>query len=199
MSMLEQRIQQQFFDVADLEYQSAETLSRPIADAAQSLLGCITAGGKVLLAADGASTAVAQAMTAQLVGRFERERPGLAAIALGADPAVAAAVLADAPGATWLAKQVQALGAPGDVLVAIAAGTDSAALREAIAAARAKELSVVALLRRGSALAAGLGETDVAIAVPHERTARVHEVHLLVVHCLCDALDLLLMGEQDPA
>ncbi|NWG72992.1 MAG: phosphoheptose isomerase, partial [Rubrivivax sp.] len=71
--------------------------------------------------------------------------------------------------------------------------------REAIAAARAKELSVVALLRRGSALAAGLGETDVAIAVPHERTARVHEVHLLVVHCLCDALDLLLMGEQDPA
>lgn len=199
MSMLEQRIQQQFFDVADLEYQSAETLSRPIADAAQALLGCITAGGKVLLAADGASTAIAQAMTALLVGRFERERPGLAAIALGTDATVAAAVLADASASTWLAKQVQALGAPGDVLVAIAAGADSAALREAIAAARAKELSVVALLRRGSALAAGLGETDVAIAVPHERAARVHEVHLLVVHCLCDALDLQLMGEQDPA
>lgn len=197
--MLEQRIQQQFFDVADLEYQSAETLSRPIADAARSLLGCITAGGKVLLAADGASVAIAQAMTAQLVGRFERERPGLAAIALGTDAAVAATVLADAPSATWLAKQVQALGAPGDVLVAIAAGADSVALREAIAAARAKELTVVALLRRGSALAARVGETDVVIAVPHERAARVHEVHLLVVHCLCDALDLQLMGEQDPA
>lgn len=197
--MLVQRIQQQFFDIADLEYQSAETLSRPIADAAQSLLGCITAGGKVLLAADGASIAIAQAMTAQLVGRFERDRPGLAAIVLGADAAVNASVLADAAPSHWLAKQVQALGTPGDVLMAVAAGADSAALREAIAAAHAKDLSVVALVRRGSALAAQLGETDVAISVPHERAARVHEVHLLVVHCLCDALDLQLMGEQDPA
>lgn len=197
--MLEQRIQQHFFDVADLEYQSAETLSRPIAEAAQALLGAITGGGKLLLAGEGASQAIAQAMAAQLVGRFERERPGLAAIVLGTDPVVAGSLLAEGASTSWLAKQVQALGAPGDVLVAICAAADSAMLREAAAAARGKDMTVVALTRRGSALATVLGETDVLLGVPHERSARVHEVHLLIVHCLCDALDLQLMGEQDPA
>lgn len=197
--MLEQRIQQQFFDIADLEYQSAETLARPIADAAQAMLGTITGGGKLLLAGDGASLAIAQAMAAQLVGGFERDRPGLAALVLGVDAAVNAAVAAAAPAAEAIAKQVQALGAPGDLLVAVCAAADSAPLRAAIAAARAKDMTIVLLARRGSALAAGLGETDVLIGVPHERAARVHEVHLVVVHCLCDAIDLQLMGEQEPA
>lgn len=197
--MLEQRIQQQFFDAADLAYQAADALARPIADAVQALLGGLTGGGKLLLAGDdGAAQAVAQAMAALLVGPFERERPGLAALVLGGDAAVTAALVGNAVPAAWLAKQVQALGAPGDVLVALAAA-DGAALMEAVSAARARDMTVVAISGRGSGIAARLGETDVLIAVPHERAARIHEVQLLVVHCLCDALDLQLMGEQDPA
>ena len=199
MVMLEQRIQQHFFDGADLLYQSAEVLARPAASATQALLGSLTAGGKLLLTGTGAALAVAQAMAAQLVGRFERDRPGLAALVLGADAAVTAALLKAAPPGSPLAMQVQALGTPGDVLVVFASAPHDAALAEAVAAAQARDMTVVAITPRGSALGALLGETDVWIAVPHDRAARVQEVQLLVVHALCDALDLQLMGEQDPA
>ena len=194
--MVEQRIQQHFFDAADLLYQSAEALSRPVADAAQALLGGITGGGKLLLAGAGAPQAVAQAMAAQLVERFERERPSLAALALGTDASLNASAL---PAARRLALQVQALGAPGDVLVLFGAGEDAPSLVEAAAAAQGKDMTVVALAGPDSPLAATLGETDVLVSVPHERAARVLEVHLLVAHALCDVLDLQLMGEQDRA
>ena len=194
--MVEQRIQQHFFDAADLLYQSAEALSRPVADAAQALLGGITGGGKLLLAGAGPSQAVAQAMAAQLVERFERERPSLAALALGTDASLNASAL---PAARRLALQVQALGAPGDVLVLFGAGEDAPSLVEAAAAAQGKDMTVVALAGPDSPLAATLGETDVLVSVPHERAARVLEVHLLVAHALCDVLDLQLMGEQDRA
>ncbi|MFP5396686.1 MAG: SIS domain-containing protein [Gammaproteobacteria bacterium] len=196
MSMVEQRIQQHFFDAADLLYQSAEALSRPVADAAQALLGGITGGGKLLLAGSGPSQAVAQAMAAQLVERFERERPSLAALALGTDASLNASAL---PAARRLALQVQALGAPGDVLVLFGAGEDAASLAEVAAAAQGKDMTVVAFAGPDSPLIAALGETDVLVSVPHERAARVLEVHLLVAHALCDVLDLQLMGEQDRA
>ena len=198
MVMLEQRIQQQFFDAADLAYQAAETLSRPIADAAQALMGGLTAGGKLLLAGAGVSQAVVQAMAAQLVGPFERERPGLAALVLGGDGVVMAALAAHGDGQGVLARQVQVLGAPGDVLLAAACDDDDT-LAEAIAAAREQDLTVIALVRRGSRLGALLGETDVLVEVPHERAPRLLEAQLLIAHCLCDALDHQLMGEQDPA
>ncbi|HMM84667.1 SIS domain-containing protein [Azohydromonas sp.] len=194
--MVEQRIQQHFFDAADLLYQSAEALSRPVADAAQALLGGITGGGKLLLAGSGPSQAVAQAMAAQLVERFERERPSLAALALGTDASLNASAL---PAARRLALQVQALGAPGDVLVLFGAGEDAASLAEVAAAAQGKDMTVVAFAGPDSPLIAALGETDVLVSVPHERAARVLEVHLLVAHALCDVLDLQLMGEQDRA
>lgn len=194
--MVEQRIQQHFFDAADLLYQSAEALSRPVADAAQALLGGITGGGKLLLAGTGPSQAVAQAMAAQLVERFERERPSLAALALGTDASLNASAL---PAARRLALQVQALGAPGDVLVLFGAGDDAASLAEAVVAAQGKDMTVVAFAGPDSPLAVALGETDVLVSVPHERAARVLEVHLLVAHALCDVLDLQLMGEQDRA
>jgi len=197
--MLEQRIQQHFFDAADLLYQAADTLARPVAAAAQTLLGSLTGGGKLLLTGTGASLALAQALGAQLVGRFERDRPALAALVLGADAVVSAALLKGAPPGSPLAIWVQALGTPGDVLMVFAASAHDAALAEAVAAAQARDMSVVAVTPRGSALGALLGETDVWIAVPHERAARVQEVQLLVVHALCDALDLQLMGEQDQA
>jgi D-sedoheptulose 7-phosphate isomerase len=196
--MLQQRIQQQFFDSADLKYAAAEMLSRPIADAVQALVGCITSGGKVLACGNGGSASDAQHFVAEFVGRFERERPGLAAIALNTDPSVLTAIANDYAYEAVFAKQVQALGAPGDVLLAISTSGNSANVLAAVEAAQAREMTVIALTgRNGGKLRERLTETDVHICVPHDRTARIQEVHILVVHCLCDAVDTQLLGEQD--
>jgi len=196
--MLEQRIQQQFFDSADLKYAAAEAMSRPIADAVQALVGCITAGGKVLACGNGGSASDAQHFAAEFVGRFERERPGLAAIALTTDSSILTAIGNDYDFNSIFAKQVQALGAPGDVLLAISTSGNSGNVLAAVAAAQARDMTVIALTgRSGGRLREALAETDVHICVPHERTARIQEVHVLVVHCLCDAVDLQLLGEQE--
>lgn len=198
--MFEQRIQQQFFDSADLLYASAESLSKSINDAASAILGCITAGGKVMACGGGVSAIHAQHLAAGFQGRFERERPGLAALALTADSAVLLALGEQAGFGAVFAKQVQALGQPGDVLLVFNPNGQSAGVLGAIEAAHAKDMVVVALTgRQGGEVAGRLGETDVLIAVPHDREARIHEVHALVVHCLCDAVDLQLLGEQDNA
>ena len=181
MTMLEQRIQQQFFESADLLSHSAEALSKPTAAAAQALLGCITAGGKVMLCGSGASVALAQHTAALMIGRHERDRPGLAALAVASE------------------TEIRALGAPGDVLLAISAENPSAGLVAAVVAAQDKDMTVVALTGPDAGgLLQRLSETDVHIAVQHERAARILEVHTLVLHCLCDAVDLQLLGEQEP-
>jgi D-sedoheptulose 7-phosphate isomerase len=196
--MLEQRIQQQFFDSADLKYAAAEILAKPIADAVNAVVGCITAGGKVMACGNGGSASDAQHFAAEFVGRFERERPGLAAIALTTDSSILTAVGNDYDFNSIFSKQVQALGSPGDVLIAISTSGNSANVLAAVDAARAKEMTVIALTGRGGGkLRERLGETDVHICVPHERTARIQEVHILALHCLCDAVDLQLLGEQD--
>jgi len=198
MTMLEQRIQQQFFDSADLKYAAAEVLSKPIADAVNALVGCITAGGKVLSCGNGGSAGDAQHFAAEFVGRFERERPGLAAIALTVDTSILTAIGNDYAFDVVFSKQVQALGMPGDVLLAISTSGNSANVIAAVEAAKAKEMTVIALTgRKGGRIREMLTETDVHICVPHERTARIQEVHLLVLHCLCDAVDLQLLGEQE--
>jgi len=200
MTMLEQRIQQQFFDSADLKYQSAEALARPIADAVSAVVGCITAGGKVLACGNGGSASDAQHFAAEFIGRFERERPGLAAIALTSDSSILTAIANDYDFTQVFAKQVQALGAPGDVLIALSTSGNSPNVLAAVDAARARDMTVVALTGRGGGkLREKLLETDVHICVPHERTARIQEVHILALHCLCDAVDLQLLGEQDNA
>ncbi|HKX41662.1 MAG TPA: phosphoheptose isomerase [Burkholderiaceae bacterium] len=196
--MLEQRIQQQFFDSADLKYAAAEVLSKPIADAVNALVGCITAGGKVLACGNGGSAGDAQHFAAEFIGRFERERPGLAAIALTTDSSILTAIGNDYAFDVVFSKQVQALGNPGDVLLAISTSGNSANVIAAIEAARAKDMTVIALTgRKGGRIRELLTETDVHICVPHERTARIQEVHLLVLHCMCDAVDLQLLGEQE--
>jgi len=198
--MLEQRIQQQFFDSADLKYAAAELLAKPIADGVSALVGCITAGGKVLACGNGGSAADAQHFAAEFVGRFERERPGLAAIALTVDSSILTAIANDYDFESIFSKQVQAIGAPGDVLLAISTSGNSANVLAAIDAAHAKEMTIVALTGRGGGKTRErLTETDVHICVPHDRTARIQEVHLLTLHCLCDAVDLQLLGEQDNA
>jgi D-sedoheptulose 7-phosphate isomerase len=196
--MLEQRIQRHFYDSADLKNQSAEVLSKPIADAVQAVLGCITAGGKVLACGNGGSACDAQHFAAEFVGRFERERPGLAAIALNTDTSILTAIGNDYDFNSIYAKQVQALGNPGDVLLAISTSGNSGNVLAAVDAAHAKDMTVIALTgRSGGKLAARLQETDVNICVPHERTARIQEVHLLAIHCICDAVDVQLLGEQE--
>ena len=196
--MLEQRIQQQFFDSADLKYASAEILSRPIADAVSAVVGCITGGGKVLACGNGGSASDAQHFAAEFIGRFERERPGLAAIALTVDTSILTAIGNDYDFNQVFSKQVQALGQPGDVLLAITTSGNSANVLAAVEAAHAKEMTVIALTGRGGGkMNQQLSETDVHICVPHERTARVQEVHILALHCLCDAVDLQLLGEQE--
>ena len=196
--MLEQRIQQQFFDSADLKYAAAEVLAKPIADAVSALVGSITAGGKVLSCGNGGSAADAQHFAAEFVGRFERERPGLAAVALTTDSSILTAIGNDYDFNSIFSKQVQALGAPGDVLLAISTSGNSSNVIAAIEAAHANEMVVIALTgHKGGRLRELLTETDVLICVPHERTARIQEVHLLTLHCLCDAVDLQLLGEPE--
>ena len=196
--MLEQRIQQQFFDSADLKYAAAEILSKPIAEAVSALVGCVTGGGKVLSCGNGGSASDAQHFAAEFVGRFERERPGLAAISLTTDTSILTAIGNDYAFEAIFSKQIQALGAPGDVLVALSTSGNSANVVAAVEAAHAKEMTVVALTGRGGGkIRELLLDTDVHICVPHERTARIQEVHILALHCLCDGVDNQLLGEQE--
>lgn len=200
MTMLEQRIQQHFFESADLKYQSAEVLSRPVADAAQAIVAGLTSGGRLYVAGLGAAASLAQMLACEMLGRFERERPGLAAIALGLDGAALSVLAADGSVGRLLSRQIETLGQPGDLLLLIDPEADNPGLLPAAQAAQAKDMTVIALTARsGGALRAELGETDVVVAVPHERRARVLEAQLVVLHCLCDAIDLQLLGEQDPA
>ncbi len=198
-SMLEQRIQQHFVDSADLKYQAAQTLTKPIAAAIQAVLASVTSGGKVLACGNGGSAADAQHFAAEFVGRFERERPELGAIALTTDSSILTAIANDYDYNQIFAKQVRALGQPGDVLLAISTSGNSANVLAAVEAAHGREMTVVALTGRGGGrMAQALRETDVHVCVPHERTARIQEVHLLAIHCICDGVDAQLLGDQEP-
>ena len=193
--MLDLRIQQHFIDSADLHYQVAETLAKPVDAAVQAVLASVTGGGKVLVGGMGSSSALAQYLVNLLVGGFERERPGLAAVCLSSD-ALMATRWSDGQA---LAKQILALGQTGDVLVLISTDGSEVALVQAAQAAHEREMSVLALTgHQGGALGRQLRETDVHVCVPHERTARICEVQHLVLHCLCDGIDTQLLGEQEP-
>jgi D-sedoheptulose 7-phosphate isomerase len=196
--MLEQRIEQHFIDSADLKYQSAQVLSKPIAAAVQAILASVTSGGKVLACGNGGSAADAQHFAAEFVGRYERERPELAAIALTTDSSIITAIANDYDFNVIFSKQVRAFGGAGDVLLALSTSGNSGNVLAAIEAAHEREMTVVALTGRGGGkIIHALRETDVHICVPHERTARIQEVHLLVLHCICDGVDTQLLGDQE--
>ncbi|MFO1218606.1 MAG: SIS domain-containing protein [Burkholderiaceae bacterium] len=198
--MLEQRIQQQFFDAADLKNQTAEALARPLAQAAQSIVGALTGGGKLLVAGIGAASALAALFAARTMGRFERDRPGLAVLALDSDATVHHALAADGGGDSALARQVSTLGQPGDLLLLLDAEGRTGAALAAARAAHGNDMAVIALVgRQAGALGEELGDTDALLPVPHDRAARVLELHLIMLHCLCDAIDLQLLGEQEAA
>ena len=196
--MLEQRIQQHFIDSADLKYQAAQALSAPIAAAVQAILACVTSGGKVLACGNGPSAAEAQQFAAFCVAGFERDRPELAAVALTSDSTLLPLARGGSDGAQPFARQVRALGQAGDVLLALSVTGNDANVIAATEAAHERDMTVVILSgRTGGKLAALVRETDVLISVPHDRAARVREVHALVLHCLCDGVDAQLLGEQE--
>lgn len=196
--MLEQRIQQHFIDSADLKYQTAQALGKPIADAVQAVLACVTSGGKILACGNGASAADAQQFATFCVAGFERERPELAAVALSANAALLTVAAGNGDLAQQFARQVRALGQAGDVLLALCLSGNDANVLAAVHAAHERDMTViVASGRSAGVLATVLRETDVLICVPHDRAARVREVHALVINCLCDGVDAQLFGEQE--
>jgi D-sedoheptulose 7-phosphate isomerase len=195
--MLDQRIQQHFFDSADLKYQCAEKLAPAIAAAVELMVAALANGNKLLACGNGGSAADSQHFAAELVGRFERERPALAAVALTTDTSLLTAVGNDYSFNEIFSKQVQGLGQPGDVLLAISTSGNSANVLEAVKAAQQRDMTVVALTGKGGGrMNELLREEDVHLCVPSSRTCRIQEVHLLTIHALCDGIDWQLMGES---
>lgn len=194
---LQQRIRTQFAASADVKRQAMELLDRPIAAAVKTMVDTLMNSGKILACGNGGSAGDCQHFAAELVGRFERERPGLAAIALTTDTSILTAVANDYDYRQVFVKQVRALGLRGDVLLAISTSGNSENVAAAIEAAHEREMRVVALTGRdGGKMAALLTGDDIEIRVPSERTARIQEVHLLTIHCLCDGIDCTLLGED---
>jgi D-sedoheptulose 7-phosphate isomerase len=192
-----ERIRAHFAASAQLKQESAAELAPLIARAAGVLTECLLGDGKVLACGNGGSASDAQHFAAEMVGRFERERPELPAISLVTDTSILTAVANDYAFEQIFAKQIRALGAKGDVLLAISTSGNSANVVAAIEAARDREMRVVALTGKGGGRIGGmLGEADVHLCVPHDRTARIQEVHLLTIHCLCDAVDSALLGDE---
>ena len=195
---LTSRIRQHFNDSAQTKLDAIERLAAPIAQAAELMVTALVGNSKILACGNGGSAGDAQHFVAELVGRFEMERQGLAAIALTTDSSIMTAVGNDYGFNTIFGRQVRALGHPGDVLLAISTSGNSANVIEAIHAAHDNDLHVVALTGKGGGeIAELLRDTDIHISVPSDRTARIQEVHLLAIHCLCDGIDCLLLGVEE--
>lgn len=192
---LAERVAAHFADSAQLKVAAAQALAGPIARAVEAMCAALRGGGKVLACGNGGSAADAQHFAAELVNRFERERPPLAALSLAADSSNLTSIANDYGYEQVFEKQVRALGRKGDVLLAISTSGNSPSVVRAIGAAQDLGLITVALTGRGGGkMGAALGAGDVHVCVPHERTMRIQEVHLLALHCLCDGIDSLLFG-----
>lgn len=190
-----QRILAHFHESAELKIQSAAALAQPISQAIELMFGALSNGNKILACGNGGSAADCQHFAAELVGRFERERFPLPAMALTTDSSIMTAVGNDYSYKEIFSKQVQAFGQAGDILLAISTSGNSANVVAAVEAALEREMRVVLLTGKdGGALAKMLTDADVNICVPHARTARIQEVHLVTIHCLCDGIDVALFG-----
>lgn len=195
--MMNQRILAHFQESAELKSRAAAELAQPIADAIELMFTALSNGNKILACGNGGSAADCQHFAAELVGRFERERLPLPAIALTTDTSILTAVSNDYSYKDIFSKQVQAFGQAGDILLAFSTSGNSANVLAAIEVAQEREMHVVALTGKGGGeIGRKLSDGDVHICVPHDRTARIQEVHLLTVHALCDGIDVALLGGE---
>lgn len=194
---LNERIIAHFKESAELKLQSAELLANPIERAVELMFTALSNGNKILACGNGGSAADSQHFSAELVGRFERERLPLPAIALTTDTSILTAVGNDYSYEEIFSKQVQALGQPGDVLLGFSTSGNSKNVLKAIEVALERDMRVVALTGKGGGLIGeSLTDDDVHICVPHKRTARIQEVHLVTLHAICDGIDVALFGEN---
>ena len=194
---IDARIRQHFADSAQTKLKAVDALAAPIARAIDLMVKTLLANGKILACGNGGSAADSQHFAAELLYRFERERPGLAAMALTTDTSTLTSIANDYDYNQVFSKQVLALGQPGDVLLAISTSGNSKNVMAAVTAAHERDMRVVALTgKSGGAMAAMLSDADAHICVPHSSTARIQEVHLLTLHCLCDGIDTLLLGTE---
>lgn len=192
---LAERICANFRDSAALKLSAMQELTAPIAAAIDCMVACLRDDGKILSCGNGGSAADAQHFSSELLNRFEAERPGLAGIALTTDTSTLTSIANDYDYEQVFARQVRALGHPGDVLLAISTSGNSRNVIAATHAAHEAQMRVVALTGRGGgALLDELATGDIHICVPATSTARIQEVHLLTLHCLCDGIDCLLLG-----
>ena len=194
---LAQRIQQQFTDSIQTKQTALAALAAPLEAATRLMAGTLRVGGKIMACGNGGSGAGAQPLAPRPLHRSAKKKPPLAAIALTTDTSTLTSIANDYRYEDVFAKQVQALGRRGDVLLAISTSGNSPNVIEAIHVAHAQGVRVVALTgKQGGKMAALLAADDIHLCVPAERTARIQEVHLLAIHCLCDGIDTLMLGEN---
>ena len=198
MTDIDSYIQHSFADSIETKTLSASMLGESIELASALLNRALLAGQKILICGNGGSAADAQHFSAELLNRYERDRPGLPAIALTTDSSTLTAIANDYDYDQIFAKQVTALGQPGDLLLAISTSGQSPSVNQAIIAANENEMSVIALTGRdGGTIAQLLDENSIEIRVPSNVTARIQEVHLLILHILCELVDLQLLGPPE--
>jgi|SRR5438874_322826 D-sedoheptulose 7-phosphate isomerase len=191
------RVAAHFAESANLKLAASQSLAAPLVRAGRLLAEALRAGGKALACGNGGSAADAQHFAAELVNRFETERPPLAAVALTTDTSTLTSIANDYAYQQVFAKQVRAIGRRGDVLLAISTSGNSGNVVEAMHAAREIGVRIIALTGNGGGKMAGLlSSEDVHVCVPHKNTARIQEVHLLALHCICDAIDFQLFPKQ---
>jgi D-sedoheptulose 7-phosphate isomerase len=191
------RINQHFTESANLKLDAVKALADPLRRAAERMVQCLMNEGKIMACGNGGSAADAQHFAAELLNRFEMDRPGLAAFALTTDASTVTSIANDFDFEQVFSKQVRALGQPADVLLAISTSGNSRNVLQAVQAAHDRQMAVIALTgRNGGMMGELLGPEDIHICVPHANTARIQEVHILCIHCMCDAIDCMLLGVE---
>ena len=193
----EDRVRQHFADSIEIKRQASE-LAPLVTRAAALITRSLLDNGKVLSGGNGGSAGDAQHFSAEMLNRFEMERPGLPAVALTTDCSTLTSIANDYSFDDIFSKQIRALGQPGDILLAISTSGNSENVSRACVAAHERGMKIVALTGRdGGDLSGILGEDDIELRVPAQNTARIQEVHLVFIHCLCDLIDRELLGVQD--